>query len=117
MPSPFVSVTLDKPRTLLCDFEACESMESALSGTPLLDVVAKLRGVSLPTLCVALWVCLKHEDKSLTLSLMKKIVKECLKNGATYMELSVPVVEAIDCSGLFNKPEVDEPGNATAAGA
>lgn len=109
--SPLVPITLDKPRTLFFGFEACESLEAQMNGVPLMDAITRIRNVSLTTLTTALWAGLKHEDQTLTVSLTKKIVKSCLANGMNYLDLSVPVVEAIDRSGLFSTKEEDT-GNA-----
>lgn len=103
--SPLVPVTLDKPRILLFDFAACEALEAQLSGVPLIEALNRIRQVSITTLTAAMWAGLRHEDSALTLSLTKKIIKACLANGMNYLDLSVPVVNAIDQSGLFSTHE------------
>lgn len=92
--------------------EAMELLEAGLNGLPLRDVVDRLRGMSVPTLCVALWAGLKFDDKAISLNLTKKLVKKALyEDGRQYTELSELVAEALDKCGIFGQKDV-EPGNA-----
>lgn len=117
MPAAFVDIQLDKPRRLLFDMEAMELLEAGLNGLPLRDVVDRLRGMSLPTLCVAMWAGLKADDKTLNLNLTKKMVKKAIyEDGRSYSELSELVAEAIDKSGILGHKDVEvDSGNETAA--
>lgn len=106
MAAAFVDITLDKPRRLIFDMEAMELLEAGLNGLPLRDVVDRIKGMSIPTLCVALWAGLKNDDKALTLSLTKKFVKKAIyEDGRSYNELSDAVADALDKSGIFGTKE------------
>ncbi len=104
----FVDITLDRPRRLIYDMEAMELLEAGLNGLPLRDVVDRLRGMSVPTLCIALWAGLKGDDKTITLNLTKKFVKKALyEDGRAYSELSDVVADALDKSGIFGSKDAD----------
>jgi hypothetical protein len=112
MPAAHVPIHLDKPRTLIFDMEAMEAMEGALGDIPLTSTLQRLRGISTSTLSIALWAGLRADDKTLTLNLVKKIVKRCFDEGKSYSDLVTPVAEAIDKCGLF---AADTEGNDEAA--
>ena len=115
MAAAYVDITLDKPRRLIFDMEAMENLEAGLNGLPLRDVIDRVRGISIPTLTVALWAGLKSDDKTLNLNLVKKIVKqELYDKGRPYSDLSELVAEALERSGIFGDKDA-EPGNVTAA--
>lgn len=117
MAAAFVDIQLDKPRRLIFDMEAMELLEAGLNGLPLRDVIDRIRGMSIPTLCVAMWAGLKFDDKTLNLNLTKKLVKKALyEDGRAYTDLSELVAEALEKSGIFGNKDVEPaPGNETAA--
>jgi hypothetical protein len=65
----------------------------------------RLKGVSLSALVIAAWAGLKRDDPTLNVPLVRKILKKCMHDGMPYGDICIPIVEAIDKSGLFGKPE------------
>lgn len=106
-----VSIEFDKPRTLRFDLEALESLETASGGKPLGTLVGELNSLSISTLKLALWAGLKHEDKTLNPTLVRKMLQAYIDAKKPLKTLTEAVSEAILGSGLFAEPDGGTEGN------
>ena len=104
---------LDKPRTLHFGMDALDKLENALNGLSLRDILGRLGGVSTTTLVIAIWAGLSEADRTLTISLVKKMVRQAFADGRTYADLVNPVIDAITQSGLFEDVLGNEPAAIT----
>lgn len=113
----FVSVDFEGGRRLRCDIAAIQEIEQ-LTGKPLGQVIQDLRGLGIQTLIVCLYACLKHEEPSLNLNLVRKRLEAHLKAGKSLKSLYKPLDEAMMASGVFQGvDDEEEPARPQAAAA
>ena len=107
---PGVRITLDKERTLLFDLNAMVAFEEA-AGKGLFDGSFDYNDMSLKEIRAMLWVCLLHEDDSLTVkqvgswvtvSNMVKITSQLTKA----FEVAMPESEGEETAPLAKIPPV-----------
>ena len=55
-----------------------------------------------------LWAGLKHEDKGLTPSLVRKMLQRHIDQGRSYRKITAAVTDAITESGLFQSWSKDD---------
>lgn len=107
-----VQIEFDKTRTLKFDLSAVRDLEASLGGKPLGDVIHDIQRMGVNVLVVALWAGLKHEDKSLNMSLVTKMLEKYLQNKGSLRPLARGIDEALTETGLFNSDGDDDEGNA-----
>ena len=108
----YVDIELDKPRKLRYDLEVILDLESA-TGRSLGAITRELSTVSFTLTIACLIAGLKHEDKSLTPNLVRKILKEYLKQPKSpgLRPVLKAINDAIDKSGLLATGEEETEGN------
>jgi hypothetical protein len=112
-----VQIELDKPRTLMFDLAAVRDLEAAMGGKTLGNILSDVLSLGVNAITVALWAGLKHEDKSLNVNLVTKILAAYLKAGIgekrtkTRLRLIGDALDdALHETGLFEKADAE--GNA-----
>jgi hypothetical protein len=109
----YTEILLDKPRRLRFDLSAIRWLENQTGGRPLGQIINDLRQMGFSVLMLALIAGLKHEDSTLSVNLMSKIVEQYLRDGGTLDVVFRDVIKAFDDSGLFRTEEDKVPeGNA-----
>jgi hypothetical protein len=110
----YVAIDLDKPRRLRFDLFAIKDLETSLGGKPLGEILNDLSRMSLTVLCLSLLHGLKHEDATLNVNLVSRILKTYLETGGTLDTVYEKVKDALEQSGLFRtKEDVVAEGNGT----
>lgn len=109
-----IDIVLDKPRRLRFDLPAVEDLERAYGDRPLCQLVQDINNLGVTALKLALWAGLKHEDKSLTPSLVRKMMTSYLDSGKPLSDLAEPLSRAILASGMFGASLEDVEGNGQA---
>lgn len=97
----YTDIELDKPRRLRYDIQAYRDLESVLNGIPVGDVVSNLQRMGVTVVIASLWAGLKHEDKSLNLNLVAKILNQYLEDGGNIRVIVRAINDAFNESGLF----------------
>jgi hypothetical protein len=114
-----VQIEFDKPRTLQFDLAAVRDLEAAAGGKSLGEVLGQIASLGINAMVVALWAGLKHEDKSLNLGLVTRMLDAHLRAGIGEKRddnktrlriLGDALDEAIHETGLFERG--DGGGNA-----
>ncbi len=103
-----VILELDKPREFRFDIAAYQDLEQQLNGAPFGKVLQDLSQGGINTLIHCLWAGLKHEDKGLTPSLVRKMLQRHIDQGRSYRTITAAVTEAITESGLFQSWSKDD---------
>jgi hypothetical protein len=106
-----VEILLDKPRHLRFDLPAVEDLERAYGDRPLGQLVTDINNLGVTALKLALWAGLKHEDKALTPTLIRKMMTTYLESGRPLSDLAEPLSRAIMASGMFGKSLEEPEGN------
>ena len=96
----FVNVEFQGGRRLRCDIAAIQDIES-LTGKPLGQVLQDLRSLGIQTLIVCLFACLKHEEPSLNINLVRKRLEKHLAEGKPLRPLIAALNDALEGSGVF----------------
>lgn len=96
----YVNIDFEGGRRLRCDISAIQEIETN-TGKPLGQVLMDLRSMGIQTLIVALWACLKHDEASLNLNLVKKRIDKHLAAGKSLKPLFDALGKAIEGSGVF----------------
>jgi hypothetical protein len=109
-----VQIELDKTRHLKFDLQSVRDLEAMLDGKPLSNIIGDITRLGINAITVALYAGLKHEDRSLNINLVTKILDSHIKKakGSGRNELRIisrALSDAIDETGLF---EDDTEGNA-----
>lgn len=102
-----VQIQFDKPRQLKFDLRAIKDLEANMGGQPLGVIVQQLSQVGVTAITMALWAGLKHEDKSLSPSLVTKMLETYIANKGSLRKLGRALNDAIDECGLF-KTDAEE---------
>jgi hypothetical protein len=111
-----VPIAFDKPRHLKFTLSAIKDMEANLGGQPLGAVMSLLGQVGITAITVALWAGLKHEDKTLTPSLVTKMLSDYIEKGGRTKPLIDALSAALDETHIFKTDDdEDREGNAPAA--
>jgi hypothetical protein len=112
-----IPITLDKPRQLKFDIRACRELEAQL-GKPLGSVIGEIQGYGVNAMVQALYIGLKHEDKSVTPGLAEKWFSAYVAKKRPMRTMVKKISDALDETGLFQKEEdvvEEDEGNAPAA--
>jgi hypothetical protein len=109
-----ITIDLDKPRELKFDLRAIKDLEANMNGQPLGAIVQQLAQIGVTAIVMALWAGLKHEDRSLTPSLVTKMLEQYIAEGKSLRTLGRALNDAIDETGLFTVDEEPE-GNGQVA--
>jgi hypothetical protein len=104
-----------KPRTLKFDLAAIRDLETALDGRPLATVIGDITRIGVTATTAALWAGLKHEDKTLNINLVTKMLERHLSEGKGLRTLARAIDAALEETGLFKTDEDDDVGNGPAA--
>jgi hypothetical protein len=108
-----VDITLDKPRRIRFDVNALDTLDQALGGMPLMEMIRLLSQGSVRASKLALWVGLRHEDRNLTPDRVGNMMQEHLDDGGELGELNDKVMEALYGSGIIRRPEEPAPQDPT----
>lgn len=120
MPIP-IELEGDKPRNLKFNIAAVRDLEAAMDGKTLASIYLDMNRVGMTAITAALWAGLKHEDATLNLSLVSKMLDRHfhdkdgrpVKDGRKRLTVVREAIEkAIDETGLFTTE--DDEGNAQA---
>lgn len=103
-----VTIEFDKTRTLKFDMAAVRDLEAALDGRPLGSVVGDIQRLSVTAITAALWAGLKHEDKSLNVNLVGKMLDRYLQNKGRVHVLGKAISDGLVETGIFNDGDDDE---------
>lgn len=103
----FVNVDFEGGRRLRCDIAAIQEIEQ-LTGKPLGQVLGDLKSLGIHTLIICLYACLKHEDASLNLNLVRKRLEKHLDSGKALKPLIKGLNDALEGSGVFQGIDDDE---------
>lgn len=99
-------------RLLKYDIGAVRDLENALDGKPLASVIVDISRLGMNAMVAALWAGLKHEDPSLTQSLVAKMLDRHFtgqKNGRERLRaLGTSIDKALEETGLFSTEEDEE---------
>lgn len=102
----------DKTRTLKFDLRAIKDLESAMGGASVADIIQKLMGVSVTAITTTLWAGLKHEDPSLNVALVTKMLQKYMDEGKRLKVLGKALNKAlIEETGLLRTDDEDAEGN------
>lgn len=107
-----VGIELDKPRNLRFDLRSIKDLEAAMGNRPLGSVLDDLSRMSMSALTIALLHGLKHEDVTLNMRRVDRMLEEYLEGGGTLDVVYGKVKDALDGSGLFRTKD-DPVGNGT----
>ena len=78
-----------------------------MGGLPLGSIVQNFMNIGITAITVALWAGLKHEDKSLSPSLVTKMLETYIANGKSLKVLGRALNDAMEETGLF-KTDAEE---------
>lgn len=108
-----IPIDFDKPRELKFNLAAIRDMEAALDGKPLAAIIGDITRLGINATVIALWAGLKHEDRTLNVNLVTKMLEAYLQNGGKLRVLSRSLDQALEETGLFkNEDDEDDAGNA-----
>jgi len=109
-----VQIALDRTRTLRFDLFAIRDLE-AQYGKPLGQIVNDIAALSITAIQMSLAHGLKHEDQSLTTSLILKMLQTALREQRITLDVVVHQLRlAFDESGMFRTADDTPVGNAQA---
>jgi len=109
-----VRIELDKPRTLRFDLVSINDLE-AQYGKPLGHIVNDIAALSITAIKLSLLHGLSHEDRSLTPSLVLKILQSGLREQRLTLDVVVRKLRyALDESGMFRTEDDATVGNVQA---
>jgi hypothetical protein len=93
----FTAIEFDKPRRLRFDVHAFIDLEQAL-GKPIQEI---LKSMGLNEQAYLLWAGLKHEDKHLTPSLVKRMFNDYVEAGRSAQVLMTALNDAVTESAYY----------------
>jgi len=101
-----VSITLDKERNLLLDFNAIADA-GEVAGKEVMEFITG-ESVSFPGMRALLWAGLKHEDPKLTVRATGDLIQAKLEQGDGIPALAASIWAALIASGIGKKKDDDE---------
>lgn len=109
----YVDIELDRPRQLRFDLRAIRDLETIM-GKPVGQVARDLTMVGVTAILACLWAGLKHEDKTLNMNLVTKILEDYLEkeDSPGIRPVLKAIDEALSASGLLKKADEESEGNA-----
>lgn len=103
----------DKARHLRFDLAAVRDLEASLGGQPLGVIWQQLGQMGITAMCVALYIGLKHEDRTLSQNLVNKMIERYISDGGKLKPIVTALTEAFEASGIFQSLD-EELGNVAA---
>lgn len=110
-----VKIDLDKPRNLKFDIRALKDLEAAMDGKPLMNIIRDVMNGGVTAIVTSMWAALKHEDATLNINLVTKMLQSYMDQGKNLRVLGRALGEAFKETGLLKTEEDEQPeGNEQA---
>lgn len=96
----------NRERVLRYDIAAMLALEEAMDGKPTGEIVASLQRWSFTAMVLLLWAGFRHEDKTLTQSLVRKMLEQFVSDESNNVrQLRKDITDAIEGSQWYRQIE------------